>query len=519
MRVRTNMIIFIVFMICFVVGVGLPQVVYAASKGRLVIAQAGEVVTLDPHMQEQVFAHNVCINMFEFLVQRVFVNGKLQHKPMLATSWDVVDDKTWVFHLRKGVKFHNGEEFNAQAVKCNLERVLDPEQKARKRYYFTNIKRIEIPDPFTLKITTKVPMPTLLVNLGFGLYIAPPKYVEEKGDEYVATHPVGTGPFKFVRWVKDEEIVLEANEDYWGGPPIIKSLVFKPIPEDSTRVAALLGSQLDIAVNIPVHLISVINKSDKAEVLTANSALSTNIHMNTIVEGPLRNKKIRQALNYAVDKENIIKHILEGYGKPLGSPLTPAHFGYNPNVNPYPYNPEKAKALLSEAGYAKGLSLTLNVPAGRYVKDKEIGEAITGYLKEVGIDAKMQVWEWANYMKQMYSEEGLRDMYMIGWAGNFDADGILYPTLHCGMRFSRYCDKKFDSYLDQARSCLDQQKREDFYQEAVRYVHDEAPWIFLHYGIDSYGVSKRVQNWKPTPDICRTLYMHETPESFPSVKD
>jgi len=498
--------------ICLFEGPGEPWA--AAPRGKLVVAQGADPTTLDPHMHAEIPANVVLHNMFDFPVKRGFKDGKLVHEPMLATSWETTNDTTWIFHLRKGVKFHNGEDFNAEAFKFSLDRILNPAQKARRRYLFTSVDRVEIVDPYTVKVITKVPLPTLIINLGYGMSLVPPKYVKEKGDAYVANNPVGTGPFKFVRWVKDDEIVMEANESYWGGAPKIKTLVIKPIPETSTMVAALVSGDIDIAKKVPIHLFPMINKSNKAKIVAVPGGLTHNIHFDTKAEGPLRDKRVRQAINYAVDKDAIIKHVLEGYGIPVASPLNPSHFGYDPNLKPYPYAPEKAKALLKEAGYGDGFSITLNATSGHYVKDKEIVEAIAGQLGKVGINVKVQLHEYGSFMKKLYSPEGAGPMYLMGWALTFDADGILTSYLTCDAALSRYCNKQVDTLLAQGRSTLDEKKREGIYSQATQLIHEEATYLFLHQGYDAYGVSNRVQDWKPISDESYTLIMRDA-----SVKD
>ena len=476
---------------------------WSAPKGKLVVSQGGDATTLDPQVQLDNVTIPIVRHVYDYLINRVCKKDKVQNLPMLATSWEAINNTTWVFHLRKGVKFHNGEDFDAEAVKYSIDRVLNPATKSRIRWAFTFIERVDILDSHTVKIITKEPAPTLIINLGFGMPIVPPKYFKEKGDIYVSTHPVGTGPYKFVRWIKDQEIVFEANEDYWAGPPNVKTVVFKPIPEDSTRVAALIGGDVDIAKKIPFHLVPMVNKSKRAGVLVASSALSINIHLDTRKPGPLQDKRVRQAINYAVDKEAIIKNLLEGYAKPLAGPLTPSHFGHNPNLKPYPYDPEKAKALLKEAGYDDGITLTLHSPTGRYVKDKEFAQAVAGQLAKVGINVKVVVLDWTNYMKRWYNaEDGAGPMCTIGWAGTFDADGILYPLLHSSQRLTntKWTSKEFDTLLDRARSILDQKERKRIYQKVSELAHEEAVWLFLFYGSHTYGVSNRVQNWKPGSD-------------------
>lgn len=479
--------------------------VHAQPKGRLVIAQGGDPSTLDPHMHAENYTFAVIRHTFDHLIRRFVKDGKLAHEPELATSWTALNSTTWEFKLRRGVKFHNGEDFNAEAVKFSIERVLNPAQKARWRWAFSEIERVDIVDDFTVRIITKKPFPTLITNLAFTMPIVPPRYVREKGDAYVATHPVGTGPFKFVRWTKDEEIVLEANEGYWRGAPKAKTVVFKPIPEESTRVAALLSGQVDIARGVPPSLVRQIEESPRAKVLKVPSALNIHIVLDTLKEGPLKDKRIRQAINYGVDKEGLIKNILEGHGFPLGGPLTPVMFGYDPGVKPYSYDPERAKRLLAEAGYPQGFSLTLNVPSGRYLKDKELAEAIAGQLEKVGIRLQVVVHEWGTYVTKW--PDGVVPMYMLGWAGTWDADGILSPLFLSGQRFSRWANPEFDRLVEAARSTLDQSERLRLYSQASALAHEEAPWLFLLHGMDIYGVNRAVMDWEPTSDEGTSTWM------------
>lgn len=486
-------------------GSAIVDSVQAQPKGRIVIAQGGDPSTLDPHMHAENYTFAVIRHVFDHLIRRFVKEGKLAHEPELATSWVALNPTTWEFKLRRGVKFHNGEDLNAEAVKFSIERVLNPAQKARWRWAFAEIERVEIVDDYTLRIVTKSPLPTLVTNLAFTMPIVPPRYVREKGDAYVATHPVGTGPFKFVRWTKDDEIVLEANEGYWRGAPRTKTVIFKPIPEESTRVAALVTGQVDVARGVPPSLVRQIEDSPRAKVMKVPSALNIHIVLDTLKEGPLKDKRVRQAINLAVDKEAIIKSVLEGNGFAVGGPLTPVMFGYDPSVRPYPYDPERAKRLLAEAGYPQGLSLTLNSPSGRYLKDKEVAEAISGQLQKVGIRAPVAIHEWGTYVSKW--PDGLSPMYMLGWAGTWDADGILYPLLRSGQRFSRWSNPEFDRLLDAARSTLDQSERLKLYSQASKLAHDESPWLFLFHGMDIYGVNRAIVDWEPTSDEGTSTWM------------
>jgi peptide/nickel transport system substrate-binding protein len=482
-----------------------PMGVLAAPEGQIVIAQGGDPSTLDPHMHAENFTFAVVHNVFDHLVRRLVKNGQLAHEPGLATSWSSVNPTTWEFKLRRGVKFHNGEDFNADAVKFSIERVLNPDQKARWRWAFADIERVDVVDPYTIRIVTKVPFPTLVTNLAFCLPIVPPRYVREKGDAHVATNPVGTGPFKFVRWRKDDALVLEANESYWRGSPKIKTLVFRPIPDESTRVAALSTGEVDIARGVPPSLVKQVADNPRTRIARVPSALNIHVILDTLKDGPLRDKRVRQAINYGVDKEGIIASILEGNGGAVGGPLTPVMFGFAPEVKPYPYDPERARRLLAEAGFPQGISLTLNSPNGRYLKDREVNEAIAGQLAKIGVKTQVVVHEWGTYVSKW--PDGLVPMYMIGWAGAWDADGIMFPLLRTGQRFSRWSNPEFDAILDKARRTLNEAERVKLYRQATQLAHDEAPWLYLFHGMDIYGVSRSVGDWEPTSDESTSTVM------------
>jgi peptide/nickel transport system substrate-binding protein len=511
MKGLVKFIVLFSFCLVYISSLGYPGEVWSAPKGKIVVAQGGDPSTLDPHMHSETFALIVQRHFYDSLMQRVLKEDKFQELPMLATSWKAINETTWIFNLRKGVKFHNGEEFNAESVKYSIDRVLNPAQKAKWRHAFTSIDHVEIVDPYTVKVITKVPLPMVTLNLAYNMPIVPAKYFKEKGDAYVATHPVGTGPFKFVHWKKDDELVMEANENYWAGSPNFKTLIFKPIPDKSTQVSALIGGDVDVLKNVPFHLLGMVNNSKRAKIVKLPGTMGMFCPLETR-KGPLQDKRLRQAINYGVDKEAIIKHVLDGYAKSLGSPLTPVILGYDPNIKPYPYDPAKAKALLKEAGLGEGL-ITFNSPTGRYDKDKEVAEAIAGQLEKVGIKIDLRVHEWGNYAVKMSAGEA-GPMYMLGWIGTGDADGVLFPCFGTDQQFSFWSSKEFDGLLDQARGTLDIEKRKKLYSQACKLMHEEAPALFLYVADITFGVSNRVQTWAPTADESTCLYMYGA-----SVKD
>ncbi len=471
---------------------------------KIVIAYGIAPETMDPQLHSNTVTESVLRNIFETLIVRDADMKTL--KPGLAESWEFLNPTTLQLKLRKGVKFHNGEPFNAEAVKFSLDRARDPEKKARLRFLVAPIKEVQIVDEYTVNLITEKPDPLLLGRLtGYASNIVPPKYVQEKGDEYIASHPVGTGPYKFVSWVKDGDLTLEANPDYWGPAPRIKKVIIRPIPEDSTRVAALKTGEADIIVNVPPAEIEGINQSGKARVVTVPSGRIMHIMLDDL-DGPTADKRVRQALNYAVDVESIINNILGGYGTRIAVTLTPLDFGYDPDLQPYPYDPEKARQLLTEAGYPDGFEITFDAPKGRYPKDAEVAQAIAGQLEKVGIKAKVITNEWALFNSKCKSRE-IGDMSLWGWGTlNFDASGRLRPLFGTAKGYpdkvtcrQTYSNPDLDALLKEAAETTDEAKRLDLYKQAQHIVYEDAPNVFLYELEDIYGVSSRVE-WTPRSD-------------------
>ncbi len=469
---------------------------YGAEKDTIVIAQGVDPTTLDPHNHFESPAYNVCANIFDTLLQR---NDQAKIEPMLATSYRIVNDTTWEFTLRKGVKFHNGEDFDAASVKFSLERMIDPKNKLRQVVMGQLIDHVEIIDPYKVNIITKKPYPALDAQLCILGSILPPKYVQEKGAAYIATNPVGTGAYKFVRWAKDDQIVLQANENYWRGAPRIKKAVFRPIPEATTRVAGLQTQELDIIVNIPPHLERLMNWKGRSFVSKVPSVRVIFMAFDNLKPGPAADPRFRRAVAHAVDMETIIKKVLGGNAIRLGSPLTKSHFGYDPSIKPYDYNPALAKKLLAEAGYAQVPEFVINSPNGRYLNDRDIAEAVAGDLRKVGINASVKTHEWGNYMSLTYRHSA-GPLYLLGWGNpTFDADGSLFAILRSGQPISSFSNAKLDALLDQGQSTMDPKKRVKIYSEACKIIKEEAAWAFGYQQMDIYGVNERV-NWKARSD-------------------
>lgn len=465
-------------------------------KGTITVAQGVDADTLDPQMTSSSAAWSITMNIFDTLLTRD-TQGKLQ--PGLAVSYKAINDTTWEFKLRPNVKFQNGEPLDAEAVKFTLTRALDPALKSILASTINTIDRVDVIDPLTVNITTKGPDPILPSRLSMqNGQILPPKYTKEVGNEGFAKKPVGAGPYKFVNWQKDEAITLQAVPDNWRQPKIA-TVVFKPIPEGSSRVAAIKTGAVDIAAAIPPVDYAGVKSSDKTVGIEVFSNRAFLLNMDTINFKPFQDVRVRQAMNYAIDKEAIIKNTLNGFGKPIGSSVIPEAFGYDPNVKPYPYDPEKAKQLLADAGYPNGFEVGFDTTLGRYPQDKEIAEVVAGQLSKVGIKVNVQGFEWGAFYDGVKAKKRA-PIHDIGMSADlFDADQTMANHFYSvNSIWSRWKNPEFDKLLEQSRTTIDPAARQQLLAKAGQIQHDDAAMVYLHQIVYLYGVNKRVQGWVPT---------------------
>jgi peptide/nickel transport system substrate-binding protein len=339
----------------------------------------------------------------------------------------------------------------------------------------------------------------------------PPKAYAGKDSAFISKNPIGTGPYKLVRWSKDEEIVLEANDQYWRGAPRIKTVVFRPIPDDAVRVAALQNGEVDVAVNIPPHLATIIANHPKIFLSTAPSIRTLQLMFVTHeydaqhkLVGPYKgvtaDKRVRQAIAYALDVDEIIKGVLDGKAMRTATLLTPLHFGYDPALKPIKQDLGKVKQLLTEAGFPGGLDLTLNSPQGRYVRDKEVAEAVTGQLTKAGIKTQLKTYEFVNYLNTLVYVHKPGPVWLIGWGtATVDAETVYGPLFRSGSNLGNYHNADFDGMVDQAQTQMDEKQRLATYHRINKLWIDDMPAVPLYQQLDLYGASKRL-NWKARSD-------------------
>jgi peptide/nickel transport system substrate-binding protein len=474
----------------------------ATGESKLVIGYGIPLLTLDPHKHDNSVHESVLRNIYEPLVTLSADLTKIE--PLLATSYARLNDLTVQFKLRQGVKFHNGEEFDGQAVKFTVERVFNPETKAPLLTTYQTIERVDVLDKYTVNVVTKKPDPLLVRRMSsFHMNILPPKYFSTASADELARKPVGTGTYRFVSWTKDADFVMEANPAYWGTvKATIQRVTMRTIPETGTRVAALLAGDADIVTAVPPDEIERVNRSGKARVITLPGNRIPFYFINVRKE-PLSNKQVRQALNYASNMDGIIKAILGGHGFRRAVISNPWHVGYDPNIPPFPYDPVKAKALLAQAGYAGGIAINMHAIQGRYPKDKEIAEALAGELGKVGVNVNLKFWEWGAWLDAADAAK-LDGLIFASWGNPWhDADGTYYPLFKSNTRYTKnwtgYANEALDALLEEGRTTLDEGKRREIYSRIQRLMQDDSPALFMHALEDIYGVNTRVE-WKPRSD-------------------
>lgn len=469
----------------------------APVKDTLIVAQGTDVEALDPHGIASTPSAIVTEHIFDTLVT---LDKDFKIVPRLAESWtSTPDGKEWTFKLRKGVKFTDGTAFNASVVKFNIERLLNPNVQVLLRSYIDQAESAEVVDEYTVKIKLKYPHAPFLARLtSASNAMMSPAAVEKFGKD-IARNPVGTGPYKVKEWVKGDKLVLERNEEYWGAKPPMKTITFKPIPDDNTRLAMLEAGDADIIVRVPLVEYDRLSKNAALKISKVNTTREIYVGFN-MNNKFLQDARVRQALNYAVNKQEIVDVILKGAGKAVDSPLLSEMFPYK-KVGPYAFDPAKAKQLLAEAGYPNGFTITLHHPVGRYLEDKRVTEAIQGYLKNVGVNVELKTMEWAAYLAFVRKPEAQSDtqMFLMGWGPwILDGDQMLYPLFltaqapPAGSNFGFYKNAEVDKFLQQGTSSTVEKDRAEAYGKAQELIWKDAPWIFLHSEMQIVAMKKNL---------------------------
>ena len=467
-----------------------------SRRSDVVIAMESDAVTMLANTDVNYVNDAQIRNIYDPLIARA-EEGK-PVIPVLATEWKNIDELTWEFTLREGVTFHNGEPFNAEAVKYNIDYILDESNNSYYRSRWVNVDEVKVIDDYKLQITTKKPFPDLITRITDDLLIMEPGHVEEVGLEEAAKNPIGTGPYKFDQWERDQYLRLVANEDYWQGEPSIKEVTFRYIPEFSSRLTALLSGEVDLIKNVPVDSVARIENADGVKLETVQSSRVNYLALNTFYDGPLKDKKVRQAINYAIDVDELLQGVLDGFGTKMTGPLSKINEGYT-ETKDYEFDPDKAIQLLQEAGYnPEDLSLQLDTPEGRYPMDSQVAQAIAAQLGSIGINVKVQVNEWGNHLTKIQQRE-MKDMFILGWGPAFDAQSTIENLFTQEAPYSSFYDEEVEEMIYNATPIFDPEDRKAAFDEIQHRLVEEAAWVPLWQQEDLYGVNEDL-NFTPLPD-------------------
>jgi peptide/nickel transport system substrate-binding protein len=475
----------------------------AECKSRVVVAQGTEPTRLDPDMHRENPTNNVILHIYDALLER---NRGGDIRLDLADSWRYVNETTLEFKLRKGIKFSNGEPFNSEVVKYNFERVAGMIPGAKKVLHpadFTVIKEIKVIDDYTVQIITKRPHP-LFLSFVAQKYMVPIEYTKKDNFESLATKPIGTGPYVLKSWMKGAELVLEAKKDYWKGAPKIDEVIFRPIPEDSTRISELKVGNVDIIANLKPDNIEEVKAQKQLEVKFVPSARTAMVFINAEMD-KMKDVRVRKAINHALDVPSLIKNVFGGNAYRV-STLCPKNFtGWDPQEKFYSYDPERAKKLLAEAGFPNGMDVTILTPRGRYLNDVQACEAIAGMLTKVGIRTKVNAVEFGVFAKQTQARQ-IPELMYAAWGNNhFNVLYTLDAVVRSGKMFSWHKNEKIDEYIDKAAQTVHPDKHAEFLRLALRELWEDPSFGFLYNQRDIYGVNKRLV-WEPRSDEDINLY-------------
>lgn len=478
-----------------------------ADEKPLIIAMAGDATTMDPHGRSETTNQVITAHIFARLTKD---DDNLKTVPWLAKSWKMIDDTTWEFKLQEGVKFTNGESFTAAAAKYSLERA-KTHPKSQVKYMVPDYEKIEAVDEYTLRIKTKVPSPGILSLLS-GVAMVAPRYYQETVETKLATQPVGAGPYKLVKWVKDDYLELAYNEEWQLDVIDFKRVIFKPIPEGATRVAALVSGEIDIATNISIPEIPRIKNSSDTYISDCASLRAIYLMFDVftdkggpapkmqpgIPEGkpnPFKDIRVRKAIAHAVNVDEIIKYVMEGSAYPASQLIAPVVDGYNPDIKRPQYDLTLAKKLLAEAGYPNGFEAVFDTPNNRYINDSLVAEAIAGQLKKIGINLTVMAQPKGIFFAKVDRHES--PIFLVGWkqldwAATMDTMFRVKTKKFGKNNRGRFSDPALERRMDNAMATKDPEKRTKLFREISADAYSTYYILPLYYQQNVYGVSKRV---------------------------
>ncbi len=488
-----------------------PLAVLAQTRAGAQVIKFGlstPLLTLDPRYSVTIQNDAIADTIYDAMLFRQYPGGKAELVPRLATSWERVSDTAVAFKLRRGVTFTNGEPVNAEAAKYSIDSVWQKSYNAVRSYALPSVEGVDIVDEYTIRIRTNARDRTLIPNLTY-IPLLPPKMGQQLG-RGMGTQAAGTGPYQPAEFVPSQILKFRPNERYWSTPkPALGGIDIVLMVDDGTRAAALLAGDVHIINNLPVDQIDRVQRSERHDVRASATARIVYCGMRQD-RGPLRDVRVRQAFNYAVDKEAIVRNVLRGQAQVANSPVASSLPFANPNAKAYPYNPAKAKALLAEAGYPSSFTVRFAIPTGRFLSDRATGEAVAGYLSEVGVKIEVETPEWGVLFNEVFNKgpQSRYDMWMSS-QGALTEDSLLRLRFHSSYNqfWMAYQNPEIDALIDAGLISINDNHARLVYAQLQDKLMADAPWIFLHHVNTVFGVDKRLRGFRARPD--EYIYFHE----------
>ena len=467
---------------------------FAASRDRVTIFHSSVADSINPYNHSSSPIYGNWQHVIEPLVEFDF--KKQDFVGVLADSFQFQGNK-WAFKLKKGIKFHNGAPLTSKDVVFSIEKMRDEKGGSLQASNFKDVTEIQTPDDLTVIFVTKQPLAIFLDRLENRFILS--KVAGDKFGDKLYDNPIGTGPYKFVSYQRGGNMVFTRNDDYWGGKAAIKEVIFKKVTEDAARLAALESGQADFVNNIPVHEVARLQKHPRVRIDQIEGLRMFFLAFNMSFK-PWDNKLVRQAANYSVDANAIVKNIFDGIGYPINGPVGTNVVGADPKLKRYPYDPKKAKELLAQAGFPNGCDIQLYYSSGRYPKDKEVCQVVAAQMVKGGFNVELISQEWALFWDKQGVNGGKLPFYYIGRGSLTDADTLYDQYFRTGTtKRTNYSNPELDKLVEEQQKTPDQKKRIAILQKAGKMIMDEATFIPLYNLADIYGVARNLI-WKMRPD-------------------
>lgn len=464
----------------------------AIAQSQIVVAQSSDTRTLDPSIDTSPISLNLFQNIYDQLTQ-IAADGSVQ--PRLATEWTSNADSTeWTFTLRDGVTFHDGSPLTAEDVVWTYQKIM-ADETSPVRAYLKAVASVEQVGDNKVQFKLNAPFSPWPRQVTL-VSILPSDAYQAAGAEGFNTKPIGSGPFSFVSWVKDDAVTLQANDAYFGGKPAIDRLIFRPVPSESARVAGLLSGELDVVPLLPPALVERLSGANgvKVETVASNRVLYIGFDTNT---APYDDVNLRLAIDHAIDRTAISDKLLRGLGKPMGQLVAPVTFGYDDAIAPTPFDQAKAREYLAKSNY-KGEELTFLYPNNRYAFGSEVAQAIGGYLSQVGINVKLEGMEYAAYFP-MWLKKQLNSIHMFGFGPSIMDAELPLGSLYASGSRGYWSDARVDDLIARQRAEADPAKRQALISEVWKLNTENVPYSPLYNEIQAYGMNEKLQ-WAPRPD-------------------